>query len=105
MIPRQSPSTLLSQSEQPPISSTATNGHKPLLVAVSDGSLSISPDEKDCEIITDLGNTEEPECPEGYGSEDSTGCSLPSDYNRPKFLHEIGPEDFAEGYGPRPPVI
>ncbi|XP_056117879.1 interferon gamma receptor 1-like [Rhinichthys klamathensis goyatoka] len=106
-ISSQTPTVLLPQPECSTISPTASDGHKPLLNEVSYGSCPISVDEKDCETTTDLANTEEgddPEVPE-EDDEDFTGFGLSSDYNSPKCLYEMSPEDFAEGYGSRPPIL
>lgn len=111
IIPGQSPTALLSQSEQPAISQTTSVTHQPLLNEDSYGSTPNSPDEEGCEIITtDLADTDVYE-PKFLAREDSDVESTviePSGYNSPKCLEieiEIGPEDFAEGYGPRPAVI
>ncbi|XP_067276832.1 interferon gamma receptor 1-like [Pseudorasbora parva] len=104
-----SSSVLLPQNESPIVSPTASDGHKPILNEISYDFTPVLPDEKDCEITTDLANTEvdESEHPEvDEYNNDSTGFSQQrSEYDSPKFLQEVGPEDFAEGYGPRPPVI
>lgn len=102
----QSSSALLSQTESPIVSPTAFDGHKPQLTEVSYDSSPVPPDEKDCKTTSDLANidVDESECPEDDVSDYDFGHQL-SDYNSPKFMQELGPEDFAEGYGPRPPVI
>ncbi|KAG1941585.1 interferon gamma receptor 1-like [Pimephales promelas] len=106
IISSQTPTVLLPQPDCSTVSPTASDGHKPLLNDVTYGSSPITVDEKDCETTTDLANTEveDPEAPE-EGDEDFTGFGQSSDYNSPKFLHEMSPEDFAEGYGSRPPIL
>ncbi|XP_077080215.1 growth/differentiation factor 10b [Siphateles boraxobius] len=87
-------------------STFSPTGHRPLLTEASYGSSPISVEEKKCETTTDLGNTEEdePEVPE-EDDEEFTDFGQSSDYNSPKCLHEMSPEDFAQGYGPRPPIL
>ncbi|XDV50908.1 hypothetical protein PO909_019894 [Leuciscus waleckii] len=104
-ISGQTPTTLHPQPEDNLSSPTASDGHKPLLTEVS---YPTSLDEKDCETTTDLANTEadEPQVPEEDDDDDDfTVCGQSSDYNSPKCLIEMSHEDFAEGYGPRPPIL
>lgn len=111
IIPGQTPTALLPQSEQPAFPQLERFGHQPLLNESSHdscGSTPDSPDEKVCEIITDLVDTDpyEPKFPITEDSDGESTVIEPSGYNSPKNLEiEIGPEDYAEGYGPRPAVI
>ncbi|XP_052427664.1 interferon gamma receptor 1-like isoform X2 [Carassius gibelio] len=106
VIPGQSPTT---QPEPTPISKMTPQGHTPLLTdSFSYDSFPSSPTEKDCkentildDTVVDLPVVSE----EDMEGEDFEGFGSSSDYDRPKFLQEMSPGDFTEGYGPRPPVI
>lgn len=108
IIPGQPSTALLSQTEQPTFSPPQSCGHQPLLNKSSHDSTPESPDEK--VITTDFPDTDgyEPKSPLTEDSDGESTVIEPSGYNSPKCLDivtEIGPEDFAEGYGPRPAVI
>ncbi|XP_043089295.1 interferon gamma receptor 1-like [Puntigrus tetrazona] len=105
IIPDQSPTT---QPEATSISKMTSQGHTPLLTedTFNYGSSPTSPTEKDeanpnLDTVVDLPEASE----EDMDFEDSGGFGRSSDYDSPKFLQEMSPEDFTEGYGPRPPVL
>ncbi|XP_048061837.1 interferon gamma receptor 1-like [Megalobrama amblycephala] len=107
IIPGQTTTALLPQSEQPAFPQPQRFGHQPLLNEISHESGGSTPDSPVCEI-TDLDDTDpyEPKLPITEDSDGESTVIEPSGYNSPKNLEiEIGPEDFAEGYGPRPAVI
>uniref|UniRef100_A0A8C2GHX6 Interferon gamma receptor 1-like b n=1 Tax=Cyprinus carpio TaxID=7962 RepID=A0A8C2GHX6_CYPCA len=107
VLPRQSPAT---QPETTTISRMTSQGHTPLLTeeTFNYGSTPCSPTEEDSKANTILDDTvvDLREVSEGdMDGGDSEGFVRSSDYDSPKFLQEMGPGDFTEGYGPRPPVI
>lgn len=115
IIPGQPPTALLPQSEQPAFSQPKCSGHQPLLNEDSNGSGGSTPDSPDKKVYEqkpDLVDTDpyEPKFPITEDSDGESTVIEPSGYNSPKNLEieieiEIGPEDYAEGYGPRPAVI
>lgn len=86
-----------------------SQGHTPLLTddTFSYGSPPISPNEKDCKENTLLDETvvRLPEISDDVNCGDSENFGFSSDYDSPKFLHEMSTGDITEGYGPRPPVL
>ncbi|XP_067242931.1 interferon gamma receptor 1-like [Chanodichthys erythropterus] len=107
IIPGQTPTALLPQSEPPAFPQLQCSGHQPLLKKISHDSFGSTPDSSD-EKGSDLVDTDpyEPKLPITENSDGESTVIEPSGYNSPKNLEiEIGPEDFAEGYGPRPAVI
>ncbi|XP_059422810.1 interferon gamma receptor 1-like [Carassius carassius] len=108
VIPVQSSTT---QPEPTPISRMTPQGHTPLLTQTfSYDSFPSSPTEKDCKentILDDTGVALPVVSEEDMEGEDFEGLQVcrSSDYDSPKFLQEMSPGDFTEGYGPRPPVI